>query len=110
MVALAIWAGPVLASAGADTRCDQSVHKVDMPGEKPADMALEVINKPYIRTIDADESEAVDASSLNVDERDTSDEITPKAKTSESDPAAAVPGLSQDDLIRFKRQMYRKDI
>ena len=60
--------------------------------------------------IDADESELVDSGTLDVDDRDASDEPAPKAKATESEPAAALPGLSQDDLIRFKRQMYRKDI
>ena len=105
LLALATWTGPALASAGAETRCDQAVYDLEMPEAAPPRLSVDVV--------DASEAETAEelAPPLAVEQTDTIEEAASNAVTDDArNSAADLPGVSDDDLIRFKRQMYRTDI
>ncbi len=94
LLVLLAWSGAAIGATSLETRCDQSVRASDMPETTPASYSIEV-------TSDSDEVEQVES----VEEAATKAENDDSTETS-----ARLPGVSEDDLIRFKRQMYRKDI
>ena len=103
LLVLLAWSGAAIGATGVDTRCDQSVSATDMPESRPASFSIEVTSD----TAQVDEL----AAPMAAEQGETVEETAPKAKSEEvSDTSARLPGVSEDDLIRFKRQMYRKDI
>ena len=139
----AAWMNPAFASAGAETRCDQSVDApqlLNIPAEKltievvdhgaasslaagdssvddpidyndtaanPLDvrprveiMLRRIFDEPQLRSPESPQTEDVDArhAPLTVEGSDSNAVTT------------ALPGIAGDDLVRFKRQMYRTDI
>jgi len=120
---LAAWfAGPAYGAAAHDTRCNQT-----------HDATLEVSESELTATLinheieDQDAADKVDVQSADQLLRpraaatirevfgDSDDEAEQsEAAETESDDAVImntrVPGFSDDELARFKRQMYRKDI
>ena len=103
LLVLLAWSGAAIGATGIDTRCDQSVQASDMPETHPASFSIDVTAD----TARVDEM----AAPMAAEQGETVEEAAPETKSKEtSDTSARLPGVSQDDLIRFKRQMYRKDI
>ena len=103
LLVLLAWSGAAIGATGVETRCDQSVRASDMPETRPASFSIDV-------TADADHVDEI-AAPMAAEQGETAEEASPKAKSDEtSETSARLPGVSEDDLIRFKRQMYRKDI
>ena len=72
-----------------------------------------IFDEPQLRAVDADQSEQVEdlAAPLAVDQVETIEEAAKKANSEEAGKTSAdLPGVSADDLLRFKRRMYRTDI
>ena len=72
-----------------------------------------IFDEPQLRTIDAGEIQESDqvTAPLAVDKTEAVDETTSDTNSEDSTSnAAGLPGVSEDDLARFKRQMYRTDI
>ena len=72
-----------------------------------------IFDEPQLRPVDASESEKVEemAAPLAVDQVETVEEAAKKANSDDAGKTSAdLPGVSADDLLRFKRQMYRTDI
>ena len=139
LLLLLAWSSSAIGATAMETRCDQSVRAKDMPDTRPASLSIEVaehrtpeipidtdelgpdmeillrraFDSPTLRPVNRSESEDVDemAAPLAVDQGDTVEEAASKAESEDArKTSAGLPGVSQDDLLRFKRQMYRKDI
>lgn len=99
---LLVWSGAAIGATALETRCDQSVRASDMPDTRPVSFS-----------IDTSETDEVDemAAPMAADQGDTVEEAASKSESEEpSETSARLPGVSEDDLNRFKRRMYRKDI
>ena len=150
------WMNPAFASAGAETRCDQSVDSpqlLNIPAENltikvvdhgaasslaagdssvddpiddddtaanPLDvrprveiMLRRIFDEPQLRAPETPQTEDVDArhAPLTVDKSNNGEENAATVEGSDSNAVTtALPGVTGDDLVRFKRQMYRTDI
>ena len=85
----------------------------DASGPQVEILLRRIFDEPQLRPVDADESENVEemTAPLAVDQVETVEEAAKKANSDESSNTSAdLPGVSADDLLRFKRQMYRTDI
>lgn len=82
-------------------------------GESVEIVLRRIFDEPRLRPVDTSNADNLDdiAAPMAVDQGETVEE---SASESESDDArktsARLPGVSEDELMRFKRQMYRKDI
>ena len=103
LLLLLAWSGAAIGATDLETRCDQTVDAKDMPEPRPASYSIEV-------TSDSDNVDEM-AAPMASEQGETVEESATKADSDESrETSARLPGVSEDDLIRFKRQMYRKDI
>ena len=85
----------------------------DAAGPKVEVLLRRIFDEPQLRPVDAEESEDIDGvtAPLAVDQVETVEEAAKKANSDEATKTSAdLPGVSADDLLRFKRQMYRTDI
>jgi len=72
-----------------------------------------IFDEPQLGTLQAPQAEDVDARHvpLAVDKTENGEEAAATVDSGDgSDRATALPGVSDDDLMRFKQQMYRTDI
>ncbi len=103
LLLLLAWSGAAIGATGVETRCDQTVDARDMPESRPASYSIEA-------TADSENVEEM-AAPMAADQGETVEEASTKADRNENrESTARLPGVSEDELIRFKRQMYRKDI
>jgi hypothetical protein len=103
LLALLAWSGAAIGATGIETRCDKTVDARDMPESRPASYSIDV-------TSDSDAGDEM-AAPLAAEQGETIEEAATRADSEESpETSARLPGVSEDDLMRFKRQMYRKDI
>ena len=103
LLVLLAWSGAAIGATGIETRCDQAIDARDMPESRPASYSIDVAS-------DSDEVDEM-AAPLAAEQGETIEEAATKADSEESaETSARLPGVSEDDLMRFKRQMYRKDI
>ena len=117
------FAVPVLAAPNHDILCDdQHEATLDISAEE---LATRPVSHELETQKNAENTETVSASQLlkprfdatvrevfAEDEEDVQESET-EAEAEVEEPAALrirVPGISDDDLVRFKRQMYRRDI
>ncbi|MDJ0709895.1 MAG: hypothetical protein QNJ14_05880 [Woeseiaceae bacterium] len=121
LVLTSVFAVPVLAAPDHDILCDDH-HEATLEISPSQLSATTVSHDPS--TVDSDDSaETVSADRLlkprfdaTVREIFSDDEVEEDAEEVEveaEDPAALrirVPGVSDEDLVRFKRKMYRRDI
>ena len=83
------------------------------PSSRVEYLLRKIFDEPQLRTIDAEELQESDeiTAPLAVDKTEAVDESASDSNSEEISPnAAGLPGVSEDDLARFKQQMYRTDI
>ena len=114
------FATPVLAAPDHDILCDDH-HEATLQipaselATRPVSHELEARKNDDSETVSADQllKPRFDATVREIFVDDEEIEVLDEAEIDADDPTALrilVPGVSDEDLVRFKRQMYRRDI
>ncbi|MDJ0750397.1 MAG: hypothetical protein QNJ11_13000 [Woeseiaceae bacterium] len=114
------FAVPVLAASDHDVFCDDhreatlDISAAELTA-KPVSHELETENSKNTETVSADQllKPRFDATVRKVFTDEESEEELQETDAEVDDPAALrirVPGVTDEELVRFKRQMYRRDI
>ena len=99
-----------------DPAIDSSLEEDAATGRPKSRVELllrKIFDEPQLRTIDAPVPEGIDemTAPLAVDKADVVDETKSTTGGEESsETATGLPGVSEQDFARYKRQMYRTDI
>ena len=119
---LAAWCSPSLAATGVDVDCPETAERSELivaeitaPALTIPALTVEVADHGTA-TSDSIDDEFVDtplaapAASAASDEPETADSKETDQPVQESPAATRLPGVSEADGLRFRRQMYRTDI
>ena len=115
-----IFAVPVLAAPGYDILCDDHHEatldvSADELTARPVSHELEAQKNQDAETVSADQllKPRFDATVREIFAEEDDEETLQESDAETDDPAALrirVPGVTDEELVRFKRQMYRRDI